>query len=57
MSRLHRDGYALLGWVTWQVGRRLARRWVARHRRALLLLGAVTLAGGVVVAAASRRAR
>ncbi|SEH14998.1 hypothetical protein [Thermoleophilum album] len=48
-----RDAYALVGWITVRIARRLARRWLGRHR---LALGAA-LAATLLAVAGARTAR
>lgn len=43
------NGYTVLGWLTWQVAARVARRKVAQNR---VKLGAAGVVAGVLVAGA-----
>jgi hypothetical protein len=47
-------GYTVLGWLTWQIGSRLAKRKMAQNRVKLGAAGVVTLAllGGIIAARA-----
>ena len=47
-------GYSVLGWIVWQLGRRVARRKLAANRVKLGATGAVALAvvAGIVLARA-----
>jgi hypothetical protein len=47
-------GYTVLGWLVWQIGRRVARRKVADNRAKL---GAAAVVGLVLVAGAVAGAR
>lgn len=42
-------GYTVLGWLVWQVGKRVARRKLAENR---VKMGAAAVVGAVVVAGA-----
>ncbi len=42
-------GYTVLGWLVWQVGKRVARRKLAENR---VKLGAAAVVGAVVAAGA-----
>ena len=42
-------GYTVLGWLVWQVGKRVAKRKLAANR---MKLGAAAVVGAVVVAGA-----
>ena len=48
-------GYTILGWIVWQIGRRIAVRKMAQNRAKLGAAGIVVLVlvGGVVAARAS----
>ena len=45
-------GYTFLGWVIWQVTRRLAKVYVAQNRAKLGAIGAIALVlfGGIIAA-------
>jgi hypothetical protein len=47
-------GYTVLGWLTWQIGSRLAKKKMAENRVKLGAAGAVTLVvlGGILAARA-----
>ncbi len=49
---MSRPGYTLLGWIVWQVGRRVARRKVAQSRVKLGFGAAVAIALAAGIAAA-----
>jgi hypothetical protein len=45
-------GYTVLGWVVWQIGRRLTKLYVAQNRAKLGAIGviALVLIGGLIAA-------
>jgi hypothetical protein len=45
-------GYTILGWITWQVGSRVAKRKMAQNRAKLGAAGVVLLVllGGIIAA-------
>ncbi len=49
---MSRPGYTLLGWIVWQIGRRVARRKLATTRVKLGLAAAVSIALAAAIAAA-----
>ncbi len=54
---MSRPGYTLLGWIVWQVGRRVARRKLAPARTKLGVGAAlaVALAAAIAVARTARK--
>jgi hypothetical protein len=51
---MNTKGYTVLGWVVWQVARRVAKRKISQNRVKLGAAGVVlaVLAGGVIAAKA-----
>ncbi len=49
---MSRPGYRLLGWIVWQVGRRVARRKLAEGRVKLAVGAALAIALAAAIAAA-----
>ena len=49
---MNRTGYTLLGWIVWQIGRRVVRRKLAPARVKLGAGAAVAVALAVAIAAA-----
>ena len=49
---MSRPGYSLLGWIVWQIGRRVARRKLATTRVKLGVAAAVAIALAAAIAAA-----
>jgi len=52
---MNTKGYTLLGWIVWQLGSRVAKYNLSRHRTKLGAVGviALVLIGGVVAAKAT----
>jgi hypothetical protein len=51
---MRKPGYTMLGWIVWQLGRRVARRKLEENRVRLRAAGAAALAvaAGIVLARA-----
>ncbi len=51
---MNTSGYTILGWVVWQVSRRVAKRKIAQNRVKLGAAGVVALVGAAGIIAAAK---